>query len=597
MKRSQSLLFIVVATATAGSIAYGMLALKKGKQNNASSCLTCIADVPLGALYRIFGGVRLTLFRRAPDAHILFQHWQLLTAGTYAVPAPLARLTQSMYILSRCTDITALLRHCTVAPMRADAWVLHDLFPHGGAVTTATHKTSTSVGFGVLRACLDSARWRPTYEVMTRPPQQQQGVSNISSNNKAVLVERLTSIAEKHFSTTSRRGQDACTSLWQFSRGLALDLMLCTLAADDAGYKVLKDHISMADIDALGSATSVWGMMPALLRRITTAPRFLRLVLEPTTCDRLEKLRTALSDVFLAGDDFPASRLSEAQCYEYIVTALLMSVPQLASIIYFTFASLASEKDVQAKARAIVRTAQAAQAENPRCPGYPHRQGPYTPLDYLWAVVRETLRLYPSVPFLTRCVTPASACASLPFFSDGTSSFSMSLTSAVTFICPLVPIDDPDKLGAHGEPHRFMPERWLDMKQPQDDVSEPTAERFACDSFYGQRAFGGGCSPCPAMLFVTELLMPHVVLRTFFVGRHEVRVTAATPGLMLAGWMKTDDQTGEGGDDLDSSVPRPVGDRLRRTALRCGALCPRGAGMNITMIKRKKGLDEAVVLQ
>mmetsp|Transcript_539 Transcript_539/g.536 ORF Transcript_539/g.536 Transcript_539/m.536 type:complete len:454 (+) Transcript_539:1-1362(+) len=147
---------------------------------------------------------------------------------------------------------------------------------------------------------------------------------------------------------------------------------------------------------------------------------------------------------------------------------------------------LSQNPDVQEKCRENVFEVLGGQNEKPRLHKLFHMQ-------YLLAVIKETLRLFPTVPMVTREVTQSHTDGVCPRFKEE-STFGITLNF---FGCHYNP-------KAWNKPNEFIPERWID---PSIDEGCDLDQRVYCPFALGKRACLGRQFAYFEMLTVISMVL------------------------------------------------------------------------------------------
>ena len=173
---------------------------------------------------------------------------------------------------------------------------------------------------------------------------------------------------------------------------------------------------------------------------------------------------------------------SEEEVISEVQSFVLAGFETTSNTLCFVFHLLAVNPRVQSKARDVIRQY------------YTGRYASLKDLDYLWAIMRETLRLYPTVPVHIRV---ASKNVQIGRAQMRAGEAALLVTTAHNL--------DPAYFDA---PKEFRPERWLD---------ETTGRRLAADPYAHVKNFGGGRRVCIGTRFAEEeiVIVIALTLQTF----------------------------------------------------------------------------------
>ncbi|KAA1475626.1 cytochrome P450 [Dentipellis sp. KUC8613] len=197
-----------------------------------------------------------------------------------------------------------------------------------------------------------------------------------------------------------------------------------------------------------------------------------------------------------------AGEISKAELYEQISTFVISGHETTTQTLGYTLFELARHPDAQARLRAEL----AAFAREPTYDDFASR------LPYLDAVLRETLRLYPGLPYMERIATkpdviPLAHAVRLP---GGQEMREVVVEPGQTVLIPIIAIHRLERLWA--DPDAFRPARWL----ASAGVSPAVAEY---SGWANTLAFSDGPRSCIGMrlaIFQYKVIMAALIQRFAF---------------------------------------------------------------------------------
>ncbi|OSD07755.1 cytochrome P450 [Trametes coccinea BRFM310] len=161
--------------------------------------------------------------------------------------------------------------------------------------------------------------------------------------------------------------------------------------------------------------------------------------------------------------------ISKEELYEQISTFIIAGHETTTQSLGFTIFELARHPDVQEKLREELK-------QFPREPTYDDYQ---TQLPYLDAVVKETLRMYPALPYIERIAMKEDV---LPLrepvhLSNGQVVSHLPIPAGQVVVIPAIAIQRQDSIWK--DPDVFRPERWLNDMPPSEQLVSGWAHTLA----------------------------------------------------------------------------------------------------------------------
>ncbi|KAI0704555.1 cytochrome P450 [Earliella scabrosa] len=195
-----------------------------------------------------------------------------------------------------------------------------------------------------------------------------------------------------------------------------------------------------------------------------------------------------------------AGKISREELYEQISTFIISGHETTTQTLAFTIYELSRHPEVQRRLREELE----AFHEEPTYDDFANR------LPYLDAVLRETLRLYPALPYMERTamvddVIPLRNPVRLP---NGKVVTEIPVTRGQVVLIPVIAIHRMDSLWK--DPDVFRPERWLsDLPPPQD----------LCSGWANLLAFSDGPRNCVGLrlaIFQYKVILSYLLQRFNF---------------------------------------------------------------------------------
>ncbi|KAG5725376.1 hypothetical protein E4T56_gene6739 [Termitomyces sp. T112] len=154
-------------------------------------------------------------------------------------------------------------------------------------------------------------------------------------------------------------------------------------------------------------------------------------------------------------------RITMSEVYEHISTFIISGFETTTTVVGFAAWELSRHPEKQARLREELLIVN----------GQPTYKDLYERLPYLDAVLKETLRLYPALPYMERVATkddtlPLSQAVGL---SDGSMAHELHIKAGQTVIIPIISIHRQDSVW--DDPDDFQPERWLKPLPSQEKLS------------------------------------------------------------------------------------------------------------------------------
>ncbi|PBK86383.1 cytochrome P450 [Armillaria gallica] len=170
-------------------------------------------------------------------------------------------------------------------------------------------------------------------------------------------------------------------------------------------------------------------------------------------------------------------RITVSELYEHISTFIIAGFESTTTTVGFSVWELARHPEKQRRLREEL-------AAFGREPTYDDLQN-HAP--YLEAVLKETLRLYPGLPYIERVATKADI---IPLhqpvqLADGRVSHQAVIEPGQTVIIPIIAVHRQDSVWGDGD--TFRPERWLESLPPQEQL---------CSGWGKMLAFSDGPRSC-----------------------------------------------------------------------------------------------------
>ncbi|OBZ74741.1 hypothetical protein A0H81_05751 [Grifola frondosa] len=189
--------------------------------------------------------------------------------------------------------------------------------------------------------------------------------------------------------------------------------------------------------------------------------------------------------------------LSEAELYEHISTFIIAGQETTSQTIAFSLMELARHPKIQQRLREELKTIS----------GEPTYEDFQSKLPYLDAVLRETLRIYPPLPYFERVamkpdVIPLRYAVRLP---NGQEMHEVHIQAGQTVIIPTMSLQRLDSVWGDGEV--FRPERWLEQLPPQEKL---------CSGWSNTLSFSDGPRACPGQrlaIFEYKVILSALVSR------------------------------------------------------------------------------------
>jgi len=193
-------------------------------------------------------------------------------------------------------------------------------------------------------------------------------------------------------------------------------------------------------------------------------------------------------------------RISVPELYEQISTFIIAGFENTTTTVGFSVWQLARHPDKQRRLREEVSAIN----------GDPTYKDIQDRLPYLDAVLKETLRLYPGLPYMERVATKHDV---IPLhqpvkLSDGRMTQEVSIKPGQTVLIPIIAIQRQDNIW--GDADVFRPERWLESLPPQEDL---------CSGWGNMPVFSDGprnCIGARLAIFSYKVILSSLVTRFRF---------------------------------------------------------------------------------
>ncbi|KAI0644094.1 cytochrome P450 [Trametes meyenii] len=199
-----------------------------------------------------------------------------------------------------------------------------------------------------------------------------------------------------------------------------------------------------------------------------------------------------------------AGSISEEELYEQISTFIISGHETTTQTLGFTIFEPSRKPEVQERLREELK-------HFPHEPTYDDYQ---TRLPYLDAVLKETLRLYPALPYMERVATVADV---VPLreavkLTNGEVAKQLPILPGQVVLIPIIAIHCADAIWE--DPDAFKPKRWLDALPPAEKL---------CDGWAHMLSFSDGPRNCIGMrlaIFQYKIILHYLLERFRFGDAH-----------------------------------------------------------------------------
>ncbi|TFK79504.1 cytochrome P450 [Polyporus arcularius HHB13444] len=195
-----------------------------------------------------------------------------------------------------------------------------------------------------------------------------------------------------------------------------------------------------------------------------------------------------------------SGQLSRDELYEQISTFIISGHETTTQTLAFTIYELSRHPDVQRRLREELAQYASEPTYDDFASGMP----------YLEAVLRETLRLYPALPYMERVATKADT---IPLgrpvkLTDNETLSQLRISPGQVVLIPIIAIHRMDSIWK--DPDVFRPERWLEPLPPSEDL---------CNGWANLLAFSDGPRKCIGLRLATfqyKVILSYMVKRFAF---------------------------------------------------------------------------------